>query len=97
MYANRRRVRSRRGEQLQKLRWELMERSFAGTHETGGMRWTHLRGRDNILKRLSLHAAGFNPALMIGTRHGIGKPRTLRGGQDRLLAVWVTLPELRAV
>ena len=28
-----------------------MERSFAHCYETGGMRRTHLRGHENILKR----------------------------------------------
>ena len=96
VYANRRRVRGRRGKQLQKLRSELTERSFAHMYETGGMRRTHLRGRDNILKRLLIHAVGFNLALMIRTKHGIGKPRTLQGVQDRLLAAWVILRALYA-
>lgn len=91
VYANRRRVRGRRGKQLQKLRSELTERSFAHMYETGGMRRTHLRGRDNILKRLLIHAVGFNLALMIRTKHGIGKPRTLQGVRNRLLSAWIVL------
>jgi transposase len=59
-YDNRRRVRGDRGQRLQKLRSELTERSFAHLYETGGMRRLHLRGRDNILKRLLVHAAAFN-------------------------------------
>src|SRR5580704_14408814 len=51
-YENRRRIRGSRGRQLQKTRSELTERSFAHLYETGGMRRLHLRGRDNILKRL---------------------------------------------
>ena len=38
-------------------RGELVERSFAHTYDTGGMRWTHLKGHRNILKRLFIHAA----------------------------------------
>ena len=51
-YENRQRVRGHRGRELQKTRSELRERSFAHLYETGGMRRLHLRGRDNILKRL---------------------------------------------
>lgn len=87
VYANRRRVQGRRGKELQKARSELVERSFAHLYETGGMRRTHRRKTDNILKRLLIHAVGFNLALMIRARHGIGKPRTLQGVQDRLLFV----------
>src|ERR1035437_3360668 len=58
-YANRQRVRSERGRRLLKLRSQLVERSFAHMYDTGGMRRTHLRGRDNILKRLLIHAAAF--------------------------------------
>ena len=51
-YANRRRVRGDRNRRLQKLCSELTERSFAHLYETGGMRRVHLRGRNNVLKRL---------------------------------------------
>ncbi len=43
------------------------------------MRRTHLKGRNNILKRLLLHAVGFNLALLVRKCFGIGKPRTLQG------------------
>ena len=91
VYANRRRVRSRRGRRLQKLRSELVERSFAHMYETGGMRRTHLRGRANILKRLLIHAVGFNLALLVRQKYGIGKPRTLQGVQNALLRAWLVL------
>jgi transposase len=87
VYANRRRMRGRRGKDLQKLRTELTERSFAHMYETGGMRRTHLRGRSNILKRLLLHAVGFNLALLVRKCFGIGKPRTLQGSSDAFLLV----------
>jgi transposase len=85
VYANRRRVRGRRGRQLQKLRSELVERSFAHLYETGGMRRTHLRGRENILKRLLIQAVGFNLALLVREKYGMGKPRTLQGVENELL------------
>jgi transposase len=79
VYANRRRTKGERGKALQRQRSELVERSFAHMYETGGMRRTHLRGRNNILKRLLLHAVAFNVALLVRKQHGIGKPRTLQG------------------
>jgi transposase len=100
VYANRQRVRSERGRRLLKLRSELVERSFAHMYDTGGMRRTHLRGRDNILKRLLIHAAAFNIALLVRKLHGIGKPRTLQGASPELLrallSVWIALARLYA-
>jgi transposase len=91
VYANRRRMSGRRGKDLQKLRSELVERSFAHLYETGGLRRTHLRKRDNILKRLLFHAVGFNLALLVRKNHGIGKPRTLQGTSDAILLVQIAL------
>jgi hypothetical protein len=78
-YENRRRVRGDRNKRLQKLRSELTERSFAHLYETGGMRRVHLRGRNNILKRLLVHGAGFNLSLILRKTIGVGKPRRLQG------------------
>jgi transposase len=78
-YENRRRVRGDRNKRLQKLRSELTERTFAHMYETGGMRRVHLQGRKNILKRLLLHAAGFNLSLILRNTLGVGKPRRLQG------------------
>ena len=60
VYANRRRIRGRRGRRLMRKRGELIERSFAHCYDTGGMRRTHLKKHGNILKRLLIHVAGFN-------------------------------------
>lgn len=79
VYANRRRMRSHRGKSLMRQRGELIERSFAHCYETGAMRRTHLRGHPNILKRLLIHVAGFNLALVMRKRFGLGKPRRLQG------------------
>jgi transposase len=106
VYGNRRRMSGRRGKDLQKLRSERMERSFAHMYETGAMRRTHLRKHSNILKRLLFHAVGFNLALLLRERFGIGKPRTLQGTvsdavlllalfQATVLALWIELGELR--
>ena len=86
MYANRRRIRGERGQQLMRLRGELLERPNAHLYETGGMRRTHLRGHGNILKRLLVHVAAANLGLWMRTLTGIGTPRGL---QDRLAAVGI--------
>jgi len=78
-YENRRRVRGDRNKRLQKLRSELTERSFAHLYETGGMRRVHLRGRENILKRLLVHGVAFNLSLILRKVMGVGKPRRLQG------------------
>jgi transposase len=79
VYDNRRRVKGNRGKRLQKLRGELTERSFAHVYETGAMRRVHLRGRENILKRIVVHVGGFNLGLVMRKQFGAGKPRQLQG------------------
>ncbi len=86
VYANRRRVRGRRGKRLLRRRGELLERPNAHLYETGGMRRTHLRGHQNIFKRLIVHAAGFNLGLLMRTLVGVGKPRRLQGGVSALVS-----------
>ena len=78
VYANRRRIRGRRGKRLLRQRGELVERSFAHTYETGRMRRTHLRGHEKITKRLLVHVAGFNLGLLMRHLFGIGTPRSLQ-------------------
>ena len=85
VYANRRRIRGERGQQLMRRRGELLERPNAHLYDTGGMRRTHLRGHGNILKRLLVHAAACNLGLWMRTLTGIGTPRGLQG---RLAAAW---------
>jgi transposase len=79
VYRNRRRMRGRRGKRLMRKRGELIERPFAHMLETGAMRRVHLRGHDNILKRLLVHAAGANLSLLMRTLVGVGSPRSLQG------------------
>ena len=88
VYANRRRIRGARGRRLMRQRGERIERSFAHLYDTGGMRRTYLRGHTNILKRLLIHAGGFNLGLVM--RHLIGRG-TPRGLQDRLATVIAAL------
>jgi transposase len=79
VYGNRRRVRGERGKALQRQRGEKLERVNAHLYETGGMRRVHLRGHDNILKRLLIHAGGLNLGLLMRTLCGVGTPRGLQG------------------
>src|ERR1700674_579912 len=86
VYANRRRIRGARSKRLQKKRSELTERSMAHLYETGAMRRVHLKGRDNIVKRLFVHAAGFNLALVMRKLVGVGKPRQLQDASTCIFA-----------
>jgi transposase len=87
VYGNRRRIRGNRGKRLLRRRGERVERSFAHTYDTGGMRRTHLRRHDNILKRVLLQVSGFNLGLVMRRLIGVGTPRGLQGR----LAVLITL------
>src|ERR1700675_825953 len=88
VYANRRRIQGARSKQLQRKRSELTERSMAHMYETGEMRRVHLKGRDNILKRLLVQAGGFNLALILRKMVGVGKPRQLHGALECIFAPW---------
>ena len=79
VYANRRRIRGKRGRRLQRCRGELPERPFAHVYETGGMRRVHLRGHPNIGKRLLAHVAGCNLGLLLRQMIGVGTPPSLQG------------------
>jgi transposase len=79
VYGNRRRVRGVRGKRLMRRRGEYVERSFAHVYDTGGLRRTHLRGHQNILKRLLVHAGAFNLGLLMRNAFGCGTPRGLQG------------------
>jgi transposase len=91
VYANRRRIRGERGQQLMRRRGELLERPNAHLYNTGGMRRTHLRGHGNILKRLLVHVAGCNLGLWMRTLTGFGTPRGLQGRWAAVLAFFFTL------
>src|ERR1700683_1812181 len=65
VYQNRRRIRGARGKRLLRQRGERVERSFAHRYATGGLRRTHLRRHDNIIKRSLIHAGAFNLSLVM--------------------------------
>ena len=93
---NRRRIRGTRGKRLLRQRGERLERPFAHLYETGRLRRVHLRGHDNILKRVLLHAGALNLGLLMRQLVGIGTPRSLQGRKGALLGVWalIRLPEM---
>ncbi len=93
VYRNRRRIRGPRGLRLLRLRGERLERPFAHLYETGGMRRVHLRGHANILKRLLIHAGGFNLGLLMRQLIGVGTPRGLQGRLIAALAALLALTD----
>jgi transposase len=108
VYANRRRIRGDRGRRLLRRRGELLERPCAHLYETGGLRRAHVRGHENVRKRLLVHAGAFNLGLWMRTLFGVGTPRSLQGRlvtlgamiaalwaliDDAITAVWSQHPE----
>ncbi len=79
VYANRQRVRVNRayGQRLLRHRGALIERSFAHSYDTGGMRRTHLRGHPNILKRQLIHIGAFHLSLIFRSLLGAGTPELI--------------------
>jgi len=69
----------------------LHERPCAHLYETGGLRRAHVRGHENVLKRLLVHAGAFNLGLWMRRLVGVGTPRGLQG---RLLALGAVFSKL---
>jgi len=86
--ANARRVKGDRGKRLMRKRGELLERPFAHELETGGLRRTHVRGHEQVRKRIVIQAAAANLGLLMRTKFGVGTPRRL---QDRPVKVMEAL------
>jgi transposase len=94
VYRNRRRIRGARGRRLLRQRGERLERPFAHLYRTGRMRRVHLRGHDNILKRVLLQAGALNLGLLMRQLVGIGTPRSLQGRVASLFACLYVLIRL---
>jgi transposase len=84
VYGNRRRIRGERGRRLLRQRGEKLERWNQHLYDRGGMRRVHLRGRENILKRLVVHSGAANLGLLMRKLFGKGTPRGFAGA---LLAI----------
>ncbi len=78
--ANRRRVRGKKGRQLNRWRSERCERTFAHVCETGGGRRSWLRGQTNVSKAHTLKCAAYNLGLLLRKVWGMGKPRSAKAG-----------------
>ena len=90
-YANRRRVKGKRGRRLQRKRSEMTERSFAHVCETGGARRTWLRGVENINKRYLIQVAARNLGLVMRKMFRVGTPRSLQGERTPPFGVFSAL------
>ena len=95
---NRRRVADSRSTELQRLRSERVERSFAHTCRTGRARRTWLRGLIDVAKRYLIHVAGHNLGRIMLALFGLGTPRGLQGASRAirdlvaaLVAFWATI------
>jgi transposase len=86
VYANRRRIRGGRGLRLLRQRGEKLERWNQHLYDRGGMRRLHLRGRENILKRLVVHSGAANLGLLMRKLFGKGTPRGLRGTRQVMIS-----------
>jgi transposase len=82
VYNNRRRMRRKKGKQLQRTRSEFCERTFAHICDSGGARRTWLRGLLNVTKRYLIAAAAHNLGRILRKLFGIGKPKSLQVGAD---------------
>ena len=88
VYANRRRIRGHRGKALLRRRGEVLERTCAHLYESGALRRLHVRGKQNVQKKLLLQALACNLALILRQQTGAGTPRA---AQDLAAALFFIL------
>ena len=91
VYANRRRIRAVRGQRLLRQRAERLERPCAHLYGSGGMRRLHVRGRENVLKRLLIQVSAFNLGMLMRQHLGVGTPRGLQGRVYALMLLILSL------
>jgi transposase len=65
----------------------LLERPCAHLYETGALRRLHVRGHQNVLKRVLVHAGAFNLGLWMRTLFGVGTPRSLQGRSAQIASL----------
>ena len=75
LLATARAVASKSGKALLRARGEHIERGFAHTLDSGGLRRTTLRGLENINKRYLCGILAFNLSLIMRKLTGVGTPR----------------------
>jgi hypothetical protein len=71
-----------------------LERWNQHLYDRGGMRRVHLRGRENILKRLMVHSGAANLGLLMRKLFGKGTPRALQGLRRMLFSSSGASPRL---
>jgi transposase len=95
VYGNRRRIRGKRGKQMQRQRGEKIERNFAHQFDTGGMDRLYVRGIDNVHKKLLIQAAACNLGLLMRSMYGAGKPKAAH--DQAVEAVFAILALIKAI
>ena len=93
VYGNRRRVRRAKSKALQRRRSELCERTFAHVCDSGGMRWSWLRGKAKVVKRHLIAVAAHNLGRILRKLFGVGKPRALQGAGGLAALVYLLLAD----
>ena len=93
----RRRIRGERGLRLLRQRGEKLERWNQHLYDRGGMRRLHLRGRENILKRLVVHSGAANLGLLMRKLFGKGTPRGFAGAPAGILSAAIASARLISV
>ena len=76
-----------------KRRWrgERLERPCAHLYGSGGMRRLHVRGHENVLKRLLIQVSAFNLGMLMRQSLGVGTPRGLQGRICALMLLILSL------
>ena len=81
----------RRGKRLLRQRGERLERPCAHLYGSGGMRRMHVRGHENVLKRLLIQVSAFNLGMLMRQSLGVGTPRRLQGRICALMLLILSL------
>ena len=81
----------RRGQRLLRQRGERLERPCAHLYGSGGMRRLHVRGHENVLKRLLIQVSAFNLGMLMRQSLGVGTPRGLQGRICALMLLILSL------
>ena len=95
--ANRRRLRRKKGRQLNRWRSERCERTFAHVCETGGGRRMWVRGQTNASKVHTLKCTAYNLGLLLRKVWGLSKPRSAEAAIQASIFVILALLILTAV
>ena len=73
------------------LHRQRLERPCAHLYGSGGMRRLHVRGHENVLKRLLIQVSAFNLGMLMRQSLGVGTPRGLQGRICALMLLILSL------